>query len=560
MLHRNHKLTVPLAVLAVVVQFIIPRAALAQTFYGSFPYGAGYEGQYSFSGSSLQTSQSLGNPQGLALDGNGNLYVANNLSFAGEPTTSVLVFAGGVLTGSPVYLLPLASQSDAFSAASVAVDSANSIYALTNIGAFTTDATYPTSTVITKYAGVSSTPTVLVTLQTQGAGGTWSGILASNSPYDRLAVSRVTGNIFLSDFSGGQVFEFLPTGSLLRTFSIPGLGGPITINSAGYLFAVVSNTVQMINTTTGVASTVLTLPTTGATPALTLDRNDNLYAAYRGLVGDNYYSAITELTAAGVEIDSIFYTTGQPISNNPPTDIAVDAPGAPAVRPVVTGTQGLSGWYVSAVTLEWAVLGSPTPTTSGCATVSVPNTKDKTYKCTATNALGSATDSVTIKVDTAKPAILLSEPTNNAIYPLNQSVLAAYTCSDATSGVVSCVGTVANGTPIDTSVGKHTFSVTATDNAGNTVTKTVNYQSGGATKTPVFSLAAGTYTGAQTVTVTDATPGAVIHYTTNGTTPTNSSSVYAGPITVGVTETLKADAIAPGFTRSAVRSASYTIQ
>ena len=109
-------------------------------------------------------------------------------------------------------------------------------------------------------------------------------------------------------------------------------------------------------------------------------------------------------------------------------------------------------------------------------------------------------------------------------------------------------------------VSKQTFSVTAMDNAGNTITKTVTYQSGGATKTPVFSLAAGTYTGAQTVTITDATPGAVIHYTTNGTTPSNSSAVYAGPINVGVTETLKADAIAPGFTRSAVRSASYTIQ
>jgi hypothetical protein len=77
--------------------------------------------------------------------------------------------------------------------------------------------------------------------------------------------------------------------------------------------------------------------------------------------------------------------------------------------------------------------------------------------------------------------------------------------------------------------------------------------------TPAFSPAGGTYSSAQSVTISDATSGATIYYTTDGTTPTASSTAYSGPITVSVTETLKAIAVAMGDTNSAVASAAYTI-
>ena len=77
--------------------------------------------------------------------------------------------------------------------------------------------------------------------------------------------------------------------------------------------------------------------------------------------------------------------------------------------------------------------------------------------------------------------------------------------------------------------------------------------------TPDFSPADGTYSSAQSVTLTDSTPGATIYYTTNGTTPTASSTAYKGPITVSSTETIEAIAIASGFGNSAVGSATYTI-
>jgi hypothetical protein len=79
------------------------------------------------------------------------------------------------------------------------------------------------------------------------------------------------------------------------------------------------------------------------------------------------------------------------------------------------------------------------------------------------------------------------------------------------------------------------------------------------TETPAFSEAAGTYTSAQIVSITDATAGTTIYYTTNGTAPAASLTQYTAPITVSSTGTLMAAALAPEFTLSAVAPGSYTI-
>jgi hypothetical protein len=76
---------------------------------------------------------------------------------------------------------------------------------------------------------------------------------------------------------------------------------------------------------------------------------------------------------------------------------------------------------------------------------------------------------------------------------------------------------------------------------------------------PIFVPGGGTYSSAQSVALTDSTPGATIYYATNGSTPTTSSMVYSGPIAVSSTETLQAIASASGYSLSAVATAVYTI-
>ena len=77
--------------------------------------------------------------------------------------------------------------------------------------------------------------------------------------------------------------------------------------------------------------------------------------------------------------------------------------------------------------------------------------------------------------------------------------------------------------------------------------------------TPTFSPNGGTFTSAQNVTISCATSGATIHYTTDNSTPTASSATYSGAISVTATTTIKAIAVKSGMQDSAVASATYTI-
>src|SRR5208282_4723872 len=77
---------------------------------------------------------------------------------------------------------------------------------------------------------------------------------------------------------------------------------------------------------------------------------------------------------------------------------------------------------------------------------------------------------------------------------------------------------------------------------------------------PTFSPAPGGYTTPQTVTLSDSTSGATIHYTLDGTLPTTSSPVYSAPINVPGTTTIQAIAAAPGLNNSPLAVGDYTIE
>jgi outer membrane protein OmpA-like peptidoglycan-associated protein len=74
-----------------------------------------------------------------------------------------------------------------------------------------------------------------------------------------------------------------------------------------------------------------------------------------------------------------------------------------------------------------------------------------------------------------------------------------------------------------------------------------------------FDPAAGTFASTQRVALATESPGAAIHYTTDGSTPTASSPRYTGPIPVDRTTNVRAVVIATDAPPSGVTEAQYVI-
>ena len=79
------------------------------------------------------------------------------------------------------------------------------------------------------------------------------------------------------------------------------------------------------------------------------------------------------------------------------------------------------------------------------------------------------------------------------------------------------------------------------------------------TATPAATPAAGEVASGTTVALTCETENARIYYTTNGSNPTQSSTLYENAIEITEAVTIKAKAYAEGHTASDVLTAAYTI-
>ena len=187
---------------------------------------------------------------------------------------------------------------------------------------------------------------------------------------------------------------------------------------------------------------------------------------------------------------------------------------------------------------------------------------------------GEGADSTGLYTNGASPTLPSTDLTNTGINLHSGDTMSVHITYDGTNIAMTIADTVTNASyskawPVNIAsvVGSNTAYVGFTGGTGG---KTANQEilawtfdsTGGTTAvaTPIFSPAAGTYTAPQSVTITDATPGASIFYTLDGSVPTKSSTPYTGPIGIAATTTVKAIATETGFTNSGVASATYTIQ
>ncbi len=143
----------------------------------------------------------------------------------------------------------------------------------------------------------------------------------------------------------------------------------------------------------------------------------------------------------------------------------------------LAGQLGDDGWFTSDVTVSATGDGPYSATLDG-----VPVPLPFTIGADGLHIVqisGGDPDPVTfaVKVDRTPPQVTIRSPGDGNTYLLDQDVPADFRCSDAGSGIVSCVGDEADGDPIDTTpVGPKTFTVTATDFAGHTASDSSAYQ------------------------------------------------------------------------------------
>jgi N-acetylneuraminic acid mutarotase len=244
-----------------------------------------------------------------------------------------------------------------------------------------------------------------------------------------------------------------------------------------------------------------------------------------------------------------------------------------AATPVISPSAGTYS-STQSVTITDSTTGATIYYTTNGTTPSASSTK---YTGAITVSSSETIEAIAVAGGFTNSAVAMSAYTINlpaATAPVFSPAVGTYTSAQSVTLTDSTAGAAiyytTNGTTPSASStlysGAITVSATETIEAiavasgfSNSAVATGTYTINLPAATPVISPAGGTYSAAQSVTITDSTAGATIYYTTNGTTPTASSTQYTGAIAVGATETIEAIAVASGFSNSAVASATYTI-
>jgi hypothetical protein len=150
----------------------------------------------------------------------------------------------------------------------------------------------------------------------------------------------------------------------------------------------------------------------------------------------------------------------------------------PVITPIITGTL-VNGWYTSDIVLQWSVTDPDSEIVEqsyGCSQTHTFTTDFllATPSCEATSHGGTATVTVPLRRDTTPPNVWFSQP-RPTIYPYGEIVYPSYACYDASQTETACAGPSMS-SPIDTwTRGRHSITVTATDEAGHTATRSLDY-------------------------------------------------------------------------------------
>ena len=346
--------------------------------------------------------------------------------------------------------------------------------------------------------GAAATPTFSV------AGGTYSS----------------TQTIKISDTTPGATIYYTINGAIPTTSSTK-YTGPVTVSSTETLKAIATAGGY---STSGVATATYTINTGSSTIAVV--------------------SGSPQTTPYGSAFANSLVVLVKDAGGNPVTGATVTFSGVGlsfSNMTATTGSNGEASVTVTAVAAGNLTASASTAGVTGAATFSLVATK-VALTVTATNA----------SIAYNQPIPTLAYSVTGFVHGDTSAVLSGAPSETTTATQGSLVGSY----PITVTQG----TLSATNYAfPNFVNGTLAITALGTVATPSLTPAAGTYTSTQSVTISDTTPGATIYYTTNGTSPTTTSSKYTAPIAVGSSETIEAIAVAAGYNNSAVATAAYII-
>jgi len=180
-----------------------------------------------------------------------------------------------------------------------------------------------------------------------------------------------------------------------------------------------------------------------------------------------------------------FTVTATDGAGNPSTQTyswVIDAQSPSVVFDTPSPAPNAHGWNNTDVSISFTIQDTGAGVDAGRSTssplvLSAEGTA-VTETVTATDNAGNTASipSPAVKIDKTAPTLSITAPADGVAYPLGLSVAAAYSCADSLSGADTCDGPVASGSNIDTaSLGAKTFTVNATDRAGNPASSTVHY-------------------------------------------------------------------------------------